>query len=426
MTRTDAARAAWAVALLLLASSALAQPQAPSSDAELSPEELAEIEEATGADTRTRDKAGVEANEPAPRAGSRGVLQSMNPDISIVTDIAAAAFSSDDHLQTGGHDPIKEGFNLQQVELAIGSSVDPYFRADGYIVFGQEGVEIEEMYATTLALPWNMQARAGQFLTKVGRINSTHPHSWDFVDQPFAIGRLFGPEGNRGLGVELSHLARLPWYVEVIGSVTDASGEGTARSFYGADDLGVDSPFDFQSSLAVKQFFELSDDWSLLTGLSWLAGPNSTGDDNRSDILAADLYLKYRPITSGTDFSTVSLQTETFFRQREVPGGRLRDYTGYAYLFWRFDRRWATARRYEYGSPTRTQHGADAEIADPLDPEWVKSRYRVSSNVTFWPSEFSRIRVQGSMDNPRWRPDPIWAAFLAFEFNIGAHGAHSF
>ena len=55
--------------------------------------------------------------------------------------------------------------------------VDPYFRFDSNLVFSQFGVEIEEAYATTLDLPANLQVRAGQFLTRFGRINATHPHA---------------------------------------------------------------------------------------------------------------------------------------------------------------------------------------------------------------------------------------------------------
>ena len=50
----------------------------------------------------------------------------------------------------------------------------------------------------------------------------------------------------------------------------------------------------------------------------------------------------------------------------------------------------------------------------------------IAGVLTFWPSEFSRLRLQGSSDIPGWRPDPIWAVFLASEFAIGAHGAHKF
>jgi hypothetical protein len=121
---------------------------------------------------------------PAPVVGARSGV-SFNPDISFIADFALAAFNHDDNLQQGGHDPTENGFNLQALEMAVSADVDPYFKFNSNIVFGTDGVELEEAYATTLSLPASLQVRAGQFLTRFGRINPTHPHAWDFWDQPW-------------------------------------------------------------------------------------------------------------------------------------------------------------------------------------------------------------------------------------------------
>jgi hypothetical protein len=398
-----------------------AAPAAPAADEA----ELKELEQALAADRRADGAAsGRTASDSSGKgqsaAGSLAqsmvrTFQSFNPDISFIGDVALAYFSADDPLMAGGHDPTKNGFNLQQLELAASAMVDPYFRFDANIVFSQFGVEIEEVYATTLSLPWNLQVRAGQFLTRFGRINATHPHTWAFVDQMLVIGKFFGGEGNRALGAELSVLLPLPWYVELVGSATDAAGEGTARSFYGGDDLGVNSPLDLQYTGAVKQFFPVSDNWSLSWGLSYATGPNSTGRDNRSEVYGTDLYLKYRPITEGS-YTAVSLDAEWLLRRRQVPARVLQDHGLYAYLFWRFALRWAAAGRYE------TVSGV---AGDSLDPEWEGTRHRVGANLTFWPTEFSRLRLQYDYDLPAWRSG-CHGVFLALEFAVGAHGAHKF
>ena len=62
---------------------------------------------------------------------------------------------------------------------------------------------------------------------------------------------------------------------------------------------------------------------------------------------------------------------------------------------------------------------------DPEAPEWTGARDRVAAQLTFFPTEFSRLRAQGSVDHPAWA-DPIWAAFLSLEVSVGAHGAHAF
>ena len=222
------------------------------------------------------------AEPPAPATGA-SAIQSLNPDLSFIADVAAAWFSAKPPLESGEHDPRNNGFTLQQLELAASSAVDPYFRFDSFIVFklprppaagrpigtGEAGgVEIEEVYATTTSLPANLQLRVGQFLTRFGRFNPTHPHTWDFVDQPLEIGRLFSPDGNRGLGFELSYLTPLPWYVELVGSMTQDSA------------LDVSHSGNLQGTVALKQFFSLSDDWSLMWGLSGIAGsdPSAPAD----------------------------------------------------------------------------------------------------------------------------------------------------
>jgi hypothetical protein len=356
---------------------------------------------------------------PAPAAGPMVAVsrtfQDMNPHISIIMDVAAAAFSREPD-QLGGHDPRANGFNLQQLELAMGAPVDPFWRFDSNLVYSQFGVEIEEAYATSLQAPFDMQARAGQFLTRFGRLNGTHPHAWEFVDQPLANGKFFGGEGNRGLGGEVSWLAPLPWYMELVGSATDATGGATARSFYGNQGLGVRSPLDTQLTTSLRQFFPLSPDWSLAWGLSGATGPNGSGRANRTDLLGTDVYLKWRPLTGAT-FYNVTWTTEAMTRRRQAPGGLLVDHGGYSSLFWRFAQQWGTALRYELVTGLN---------GDPLDPEWTGDRGRWSANVTFWPTEFSRFRLQASVDRPSWQPEPVYATFFTVETVTGAHGAHKF
>jgi hypothetical protein len=407
-----------------------ASPPAPPAAADAAPAaapdddaDLADIEKALAADAK--EAAEKQAAPPPARSLS---VQSMNPDLAIIGDLALAAFTDDGAaLQAGDHDPTANGFNLQQVEVSLGSAVDPYLRMDSNIVFRETGVEVEEIIATTLALPGHLQARAGKFLTRFGRLNPTHPHTWAFVDQPLALSKMFGGEGDNGLGVELSWLSPLPWYVELVASVQDAAAAG---SFYGEDGGPVDSVLDFETMLAARQFFDLSDDWSLMWGLSFAGGPNQTGPGTRSYLYGTDLFLKYRPI-SRQSTTAVEVQGEVIVRDRQLadptggPGdiGHGRDVAGYLYSTWRFAQRWGTGGRYEYGSPT---YLGGHVVADPDDAEWTDDRHRVSADLTFWPTEFSRIRAQASLDMPTWRADPIGAVFLAFEFAAGAHGAHAF
>ena len=95
-------------------------------------------------------------------------------------------------LHGGEHDPRRRGYTFQQSELYIAGAVDPYFRADSYVIASEEGVELEEAYFTTTSLPKSLELKGGYFLTEFGLNNPTHPHSWAFIDQPVINTRLFG------------------------------------------------------------------------------------------------------------------------------------------------------------------------------------------------------------------------------------------
>jgi hypothetical protein len=358
-----------------------------------------------------------------PSAGSTGqggsvkdVLKGLIPQMSFILDVAGAWYS-EEPIRPGAHDPSRTGFTFQQLELHAESSVDHIFELQLNLVFAEFGVEVEEAYARTLGLPGGLQVRAGQMLTRFGRLNETHPHSWSFVDQPLVNGKFFGSEGSRGLGGEVSWLAPLPWFLEVSGAMTEAGGACCARSFFGGNDFEVEGIGDFVYTVTLDQFFPLDDDWSISWGLSGQFGPNATGQDNRTEIYGSDLYLRWRPVDS-TSRTAVSVQIEGMFRTRQVPGDVLQDWGLYAQLVANLTPRWEIGGRYDWVSGV---------AGDPLDPAEDAARHRASVQVTFYPSHFSRIRLQGNHDRPLWEgSDNGWAVILGLEFLIGAHGGHAF
>jgi hypothetical protein len=354
---------------------------------------------------------------PAPLAPAVRFFQSLNPDLSFIADFAAAGFSEPLEMN-GGHDPTENGFNLQALELAVAASVDPYFRFDSNIVFLQSGSEIEEAYGTTLALPFGLQVRAGKFLTRFGRFNPTHPHTWTFSDQPLMIGRFFGPDGNRGVGMEVSELIDfLPWYAEVVLAAQDTRGVGESFILPNFDGSlpHVKSLGDLQYTGNINQFFPLSDSLSLSWGISGMAGHNVPAQPSWTEILGTDIYLKYRPLTDGS-VTIVSLSAEATVRRYQTAAGVVEDTGAFAHLFWRFALRWGAALSAEYVNAARL---------DPFNIEGLQQRYK--ANLTFWPTEFSRLRLQYDLEPPGAdHTDVGHAVFLAVEFAVGAHGAHKF
>lgn len=383
-------------------------PAPPAVDAPGSPETPAsEFEELT----RSLEQDAPPAPPPAPVTSP-----SIAPEISLVLDVAAAWFSREAPDQLGGHDPARTGVTFQQLELHAFSAVDPFFRFDANLVFSLFGVEIEEAYATTLGLPLGLQARAGQFLARFGRRNATHPHSWSFLDQPLVLGKFFGGEGGRGLGLEVSWLAPLGWYLELVTSVTEASGDCCARSMRGGSDLPLAGLEDLLYTVALKQFWDLGPNVDLSLGLSLQTGPNASGLANRTLLLGADLFLRWKPRQRGGTTS-LDLLVEAMWRGRELPGRVATDAGGFEELTYRLDREWSLAGRHEW---------VTGVAGDPLDPEWTGLRQRGAVAVDYRPSHFSRLRLQLGVESRDWQDDLGWMAMLGLEVVVGAHGAHAY
>lgn len=393
-----------AVVLAGLPGKVLGQDVPASESDGLSEQERAELEALFGD--------GAASNPPAP---SRPAIASSNPDLAFIFGSALSVFSEDKPQQVGAHDPNKTGFTFQYLELQASANVDSYFRFDANILFSQFGVEIEEAYGTTLSLPYGLQLRAGQFLTRFGRHNPTHPHSWAFLDQPLAMGKFFGGEGSRGLGVEASWLMPLPWYAEVVLSMNDAAGDCCARSMLGGDDYGIQGLGDFQYSLMLKQFWDLSPQWGLNLGLSLQLGPNASGHGNRTVLAGLDAYLRWEPRKGKGQSFDITL--EALYRGRELPHRLVHDGGGYLQVRYSPLPEWGVAGRYEWVSGLSQ---------DPLDPEWVSARQKGSFASDWRFSHFSRLRLQVGADAPSWQDSIGWFAMLGLELTIGAHGAHSY
>ncbi|MBI3844430.1 MAG: hypothetical protein HY292_07290 [Planctomycetes bacterium] len=350
-------------------------------------------------------------------------------------------------LQGGGHDPNQRGFTVENVELTFAGAVDPYFRGDIHVVTqidkqGETGVELEEAYLTTLALPGNLQLKAGHYFTEFGRINPRHPHEWDFVDLPVISSRVFGADGLRAPGARLSWLAPTPFFAEIQTGIQNARGE-TVTSFLANPDVelptdrpfvdrSVRSPADMLYTERLLTSFNLSDESTISPGLSALFGPNASGSDARTEIYGADIYYKWRALSNDQGWPFVSFQGEYLFRNYEaeqavdaagsiVPGERLHDQGCYVQGLYGFTRPWVAGLRFEYAEGDRSL------VLDNHDDPQRDRRFRASPNITYYPSHFSKIRLQYNYDDSEFLKNSgehsIW---LQFEFLFGAHGAHKF
>jgi hypothetical protein len=347
---------------------------------------------------------------------------------------SSARESEIDLLQAGAHDPKKRGFTTQNLEFSLLGAVDPYLNGEAHLIFqidkdGESKLEVEEAFLTTQSLPYGFQAKAGTFFTEFGRLNPQHPHSWAFVDQPVVNSRMFGGDGLRGPGARLSWLSPLPWYSEFQGGVQNANGE-TAYSFLNAAgeefagltliDRDVRSAEDLLYSARWLNSFDLSDEITMNLGVSGLTGPNAGGTDTRTDIYGTDIYVKWKPLANENGFPFVSWQSELMMRDYEAGEDKdnLNDWGLYSQLLWGFKKDWVASVRYDLAD-------GDGEAAGSLRDR----RRRVSPNLTWYSTEFSKLRLQYNYDKAEHiggndgDEHSIW---LQYEFMLGSHPKHKF
>jgi hypothetical protein len=386
--------------------------------------------------------AGASLTQPITIGGGKNY---MNISLDGLFALAYSSAKDLDHIEVGDHDPQQRGFNARNIELAFDGAVDPYFEGFANIVFkldndNQTDVEVEEAFMQTTSLPFNLQLKGGQFFAAFGRLNPTHPHTWDFVDTPLVNGLFLGPDGLRGVGAQTSWTLPLPWYSQLIFASQNGRGS-TGFSFRNPGDDGMF--FDrittdreargLQDFVWIPRFensFNLSDTQTVLAGVSGAFGSNETGANSRTQIYGADLLYKWKSSHAEGGFPFVKWQTEVMYRRFQAGHGAddsfpvaetFHDWGLYSQVLWGFKKGWVVGIRGDYVDMQ------DSKFTDDLDRQ---SRWRLSANLTWYPTEFSKIRLQYNQDfleqNFFLSAREVESVFLQWEFILGAHGAHKF
>ena len=396
----------------------------------------------TPAETISTTGAGASLVQPITIGGGKNY---MNISFDGLFALAYSSAHDLDRIEVGDHDPQQRGFNARNIELAFDGAVDPYFQGFANIVFkldndNQTSVEVEEAFLQTTDLPFNLQLKGGQFFAAFGRINPTHPHTWDFADAPLVVGRLLGPDGLRGVGAQISWTLPTPWYSQLLLGVQNGRGS-TAYSFRNPGDNGIffgrmtnDREIrglgDFVWIPRWENSVDLSPTQVVLAGISGAFGSNDTGPHTRTQIYGADLLYKWKSSRAEGGFPFVKWQTEFLYRRFEAGQGvdeafpvaeTFRDWGMYSQMLWGVKKGWVAGIRGDY------LHNTDSRFTD--DPE-RQTRSRVSADLTWYPTEFSKIRLQYNHDFLEegffLAGRDVDSVFLQFEFILGAHGAHKF
>jgi hypothetical protein len=141
-------------------------------------------------------------------------------------------------------------------------------------------------------------------------------------------------------------------------------------------------------------------------------------------VLGSDLTLKWKPAANDHGFPFVAFQAEWMRRHvgydsftdgsAYVPGGELHDSGEYAQIVYGFARDWTAALRFD-----RVQ-GTDDDVLGMDD------RTRWSAALTWYTSEFAKVRLQFNLDDSAALGRVEESVWLQLEFNLGSHAAHRF
>ncbi len=324
----------------------------------------------------------------------------FTPEIGAVADVATKLTSSKE--DTDGNNRV----SLREIELVLGSNVDPYSRLDSTIAFNEDNTaELEEAYLTRFGLPFDTTARIGRLKPKIGRVIAVHRDSLDTVDEPLVIQRYFGVEGMNKSGVDLTKLLDFPSpfvHSITVGILEGGTGEGGTvfgqtrkrPTLYGH----------------LKNYLDITDITNLDLGLTYAAGHKDEEETFKVNVLGLDATLIHH-LNANQDFK---LQGEAFYLDRKdsfldtedpMTGSVIRNdvdghlWGGYGLIDFRINSQWATGFRFDYVELV------DNPLSNPHDADIGYVGY-----LTFYQSEFARWRLQfnhidlanGKDDNQLW------------------------
>lgn len=359
----------------------------------------------------------------------------LMPDISAIGEVIGD-LTPDSVTQEAGR-----RLDIREVELAISSAVDPYFRADFILGLSDlEKVSIEEAYITSTALPGGLQARLGRFHVPIGKQNTTHRAELQTVEYPYVIQRFLSPDASKGTGLSVSQIfAPFGFYQELLVAVVDRfleDPEGIRAGRAANERLtGLGYLARFRNYVDVSEAANVELSASAASGLRaqplecsaaslCAASDLPTGVNARQSIVGADLTVRWRPLQQAL-YKSFILQAEVMRQiNQRTPGlpaaagttvtyaGPGRDYTG-AYVFARYQiaqRRFIGAR-YDW-------------VQDPLaNGERFQA---ISGYLQFFPSEFSKFVLAYERTVPPAGQRRLNRILFQSTFAVGPHRPHPF
>jgi hypothetical protein len=325
----------------------------------------------------------------------------FNPDIAVIGNFVGVGGTNDVRPE--------RSLEMREAEASFQAVVDPYARADFFIAFAEQGVDLEEGFVTFPTLPGGLLVKVGKMRAAFGKVNTFHTHQLPWPDRPLVTQNLVGgEEGIADAGVSAARLIPNKWlFLEATGQVF----RGDSGDIFAATRRS-----DLSYTGRLRGYHDISESTNLDVGGSVMLGHTApTGMEAPFDpshtttLYGIDATVRWRPLQRSIYRSFIG-RSEVVWSRREQSAGPIDSSGFYVSGDYQFARRWFA--------------GARLDQSDRLDTDVLRDK-GYSALITFWPSEFSQLR--GQYRRTDYADGPTANEFLfQLQFSIGAHGAHPF
>ncbi|MEN3043903.1 MAG: hypothetical protein ABDH37_01610 [Candidatus Hydrothermales bacterium] len=268
-------------------------------------------------------------------------------------------------------------------EFVMKGAIDPYFIFYGIFPITEKGIELEEAYSKTLTLPFEILI--GKFKSRFTRLNTFHPHFYDFPELPQMYEYLtfdhknhshfhevenHKDKGVNGIGIGISYIFPFKIFIEPGIEIF----KDKENNFYNyLSYLHFSNEIPFSTTLWMSTYMGLKKDTVKWVGIEIVLKRIKPGEERLKGLL----------ITGG------------YFQDAK------RHFNSFYFDFvYKFMPRWRLGYRF-----------------DLLEEENKSIRKNIIM-IDFSPTEFSRFRLSYEVKEKK--------IFFETNFSVGPHGAHPF
>ncbi len=323
-------------------------------------------------------------------------------------------------LVAGHHDPNRDGFTVQNIEMGASLRLGNYVR--GFATYAAV-IDLddewsggwEEAFGKLENLPGGFELRGGRYFNRLGFANALHPHGYFFVDKDLVEARMFGEDGITSEGVELTWRLPTPFTSVISYSYGDVFVEDEGHA-HGGEEHAHEAPFDIEGAgfAGDVQTLHWINRWNYNDFHQFTGHVSAAWGDNlfRCDtvIFAGGLEYLWRqngfePGGKHLRLRASAILRDIGARSGELPGeephghedehgeethapGRSRDL-----------REWGTGLSAELGFADRWEAGLGLSWVEGIAEAEVPERFRFSPILVYKPWTNTRLKLQYNYDH---------------------------